>query len=723
MTLLLCECRKLYTRRYVIVIILIAILNVFLFTQDKYSDGVEKSKIVQVYEDIADLSIQESRELLEEECELLQIDIMQNIISKEQMLGLFSEESIQKYAQNGCKLYYCTDSSTEYNLINYVLKEVEEITNHPQYLEKMQQSAYQMSKSELFGNTNSFSNRNILRTAQKYADLQIQTVIASGIGVESLTTFGWTDCLILLLLISGAILLVATDRENGMQRLLQTTERGRTSVFRIKYVTLLLHTILITGLLIGMKSILVQLFYGFGDLSRPIQAVPDYLWSVLPWNVGQTLFVWLMLKLLVYWMFASVAFCLSTRLRRSTWVLLSMVILFGFGYIAVKLIDPYGSFSLLVTVNPITILQIEYFFQDYQNTNLMGYPVSSGLLCSIAIGLLVIIVFLLSDRFFRHPEYMQQTIHMSVRRQKLRVVTNLFRQEAYIFYISGYVAVLLLIFTGIETILYSSIDIPETRDDLYLKEYMSILEGSWTKEKEDFICAEREKIARADQELMKLDEQIQSGELTEFEADIRGIQYQKQKEWQVALDRVEEQLPSVKDGTAQFLYDTGYGYLLGSQGRTRGIQNMAVCAGMLMLCIVPYKCREYESGMIALICTMPRGRKKRIRIQFGVCLTLIIPCVIIAWLPDIIYIGKQFGYNGVSAPIQSLTYMIEFPLTCSILQFFILVLTGILVCMGLIVLLFYAISMCIKKTVPAVLVSGITILMMIIGSGIFFVVT
>ena len=326
MTLLLGECKKLYTRRYIAIIALIVFLNGFLIIQGKYSEGIEKTAVAQVYEDMADMSLTEAHIWLDTRCELLRIDFMQEALPLEQLRDIISEESLQIYAEQGCTLHYCTDSSAEYNLLHYVQEQITEAEQYPQYLENMQQSAKRMTSSSLFGNVSSFSNRNIAKTAKKYAGLRSQLAINNGVGIEELMASGWTDCLMVLLLTSGALLLILSDRENNMQILLQTTQCGRTAIFRAKYVVLILHTLLMTCLLIGSKAILVQLLYGFGDLSLPIQSIPAYLQSVLPCSVGKVLFAWLLAKTAVYWVFASIAFCFSTCLRKSVWALFSSVL-------------------------------------------------------------------------------------------------------------------------------------------------------------------------------------------------------------------------------------------------------------------------------------------------------------------------------------------------------------------------------------------------------------
>ena len=88
-----------------------------------------------------------------------------------------------------------------------------------------------------------------------------------------------------------------------------------------------------------------------------------------------------------------------------------------------------------------------------------------------------------------------------------------------------------------------------------------MLSGEWTQDKEDFLLTEREKIRNADAKLTELSSLVQQGELTELEASLRGIPYQKQKEWESALERAEVQLTDVKRGKATFLYDSGYEYL------------------------------------------------------------------------------------------------------------------------------------------------------------------
>ena len=711
MTLLLGECKKLYTRRYIAIIALIVFLNGFLIIQGKYSEGIEKTAVAQVYEDMADMSLTEAHIWLDTRCELLRIDFMQEALPLEQLRDIISEESLQIYAEQGCTLHYCTDSSAEYNLLHYVQEQIIEAEQYPQYLENMQQSAKRMTSSSLFGNVSSFSNRNIAKTAKKYAGLRSQLAINNGVGIEELMASGWTDCLMVLLLTSGALLLILSDRENNMQILLQTTQCGRTAIFRAKYVVLILHTLLMTCLLIGSKAILVQLLYGFGDLSLPIQSIPAYLQSVLPCSVGKVLFAWLLAKTAVYWVFASIAFCFSTCLRKSVWALLCLALFWGASYTAIQLLDPYGTFSLLVNVNPIHILRTELLLQTYRNTNLAGYPVSSVLLCATAAVIAWVLSFQLSARCFHHPERVKQTIKRRARKPKLRVSTNLFRQELYVLYISSGAVALIVIFLGIQAAFYPSIEFPITREDLYFKEYMTVLSGEWTQDKEDFLLTEREKIRNADAKLTELSSLVQQGELTELEASLRGIPYQKQKEWESALERAEVQLTDVKRGKATFLYDSGYEYLLGNQGIARGVQHMAICAFVLLLCIVPYKCREYESGLVSLVRTTAHGRKRRTDTQLCSCLTLALPCTVLAWLPGIIAIETQFGFNGLSAPVQSLGYLAEFPLTCSIIQFCALALLGVLFCACLTVLVCYAVSAWIKKTIPALLISGAAVVL------------
>ena len=165
----------------------------------------------------------------------------------------------------------------ELNLLGYYLDQYDAFDQYVSFTENLKTRAEQMKLSPLWGDANSFSYRNIQKTAADYEKLDEQLQVGINEGVMFLGNAFWTDWLLLLFAIYIGFMLFKWEHENNALNLVSSCVRGRGMLGIAKVVTALSLEIGAFMFLYGSNYAIAARLYGFGGLDRAIQSVSK-LW-------------------------------------------------------------------------------------------------------------------------------------------------------------------------------------------------------------------------------------------------------------------------------------------------------------------------------------------------------------------------------------------------------------------------------------------------------------
>ena len=102
-----------------------------------------------------------------------------------------------------------------------------------------------------------------------------------------------------ILLMAAVYFLILDEKKNKLYPLLRSASRGRAEVIGAKLGVMAGITGLLVLLLYGSNYLFIFYQYGFGNLTRPLQSVTAFYESPFRLTVGQYLWMYLLLKLVV----------------------------------------------------------------------------------------------------------------------------------------------------------------------------------------------------------------------------------------------------------------------------------------------------------------------------------------------------------------------------------------------------------------------------------------
>lgn len=190
------------------------------------------------------------------------------------------------------------------------------------------------------------------------------------------------------------------------------------------------------------------------------------------------------------------------------------------------------------------------------------------------------------------------------------------------------------------------------RNQAAYNHYLHQVEGKCTKETEDLLSKEAERIAKANSELQRLYGEYYDGKLTEKEFTSQIVAAEETVRYQKGFELLYEQYNGIRENTENrwFLYTNGWDGLLSHDS----LDLLFVL--LLLLLITPVFCQEYESKMDELILTEPKGARYYALHQIAlVVLVVCALCLLNSGMRYLFY-GWKYGLPNGDYPLQSLSF-------------------------------------------------------------------
>lgn len=472
----------------------------------------------------------------------------------------------------------------------------------------------------------SYEYRNVIRSREVYKGLEnVEPKLFYSGAVELLAGERLTDVVLLLCLLVGMELTVS---ERQIMALLKPTRRGGLPLIRAKIGTVLILSALGTVVLYGTNLAIGLLRCGSFPLDAPIQSVHGFLRS--PWHitVGQYILGFFLWKVL--WAGAvSASVFVVCHLGRSVMeccagFLLSLVLL------------PTGD--------------VERFFIQYRSRNIFGYPVFEGGCNLIAILLYMTVGFSLAIWLHLHGTVPARR-QIRLRRQA-KINTRMIVHEAgKVLFHQGGIWILTAL-TLIQIIGAARFDpwIPP-QERIYMQ-YSEILSGPVTEEKEYWLRSEEARYAELYDKLESYSQALGRGEMdAESYENLSGGILQQLDNEEVFL-RARDQYEQMKSLGYDYVCQTGYDCLLGSEGEREGLILMIQVLLSLSIALAPIHAVEQETNVELLRNATPwKTRSNRCKwiIQ---SLYALVACLI-AFVPQVWKIVVHYGLTGLESPAGS----------------------------------------------------------------------
>lgn len=543
-----------------------------------------------------------------------------------------------------------------------ISQQIEYINSYPDFISEMYDRAKAQSASSIFGDENSFSYKNLYKTADDYAGLEnTELRLVNSDSLTATVKYGLTDFFIIAVVLLICIYLFGYERDKGLYSLIRCTKFGRLKTIISKLAVLFVLSAFVSVLFIYSDFIVNDFLYGSTDLSVNVQSISKFRNCTLLVTAGQFLLLFALAKTIGIFVISSLLALVFICFSSSAAMYLTGLGAVGAEYLLYSLIGQNSFLNLLKYINIFYILDGSQFFGSYLNLNIFSNAVTSVPIVLGVFGIVFILCTIFSCVVFckRNQQKKANIFSKLFEKIKLRFFringsTSVLKGEIFKFTIQNKMAVvlvLLLVFAVVSSFGMVRYPYSEVSDADY-KAYIEYLEGDITSEKETYITEQQQYF---DDLRQRLDEIAVNSELSEstkqaMSKSIENILNSKG----VAFDRVTEQynrlLGLKSDGVkARFIDENIYSTFVSS--KTREWNDFALLCLVLLIAVPCVFSVEYKNGMINLIRPTKNGKTKLFVRKIAVLLMFTLFSFISVYLPYFIRFINTYGTKSFATPI------------------------------------------------------------------------
>lgn len=556
---------------------------------------------------------------------------------------------------------------------------------YPEFLAGTAKQAETLSQIKLSGEPGSFIKRNIKKTGDDFKKLSgVQAVYGENRGIVLFSDYHLTDIIFLGIIL---LLVFGFDEENskGLKFIIRTTVKGRMCLAVYRVIGLVIGTAAMAVLLYGGNILAAYISFGDMELTRPIQSVPEFMRCSFNISIGQYFIYQTLLKCVAV-LAAAVLLYLFISIFNSLITAIAFAALTVASLMLYSLILPTSSLNILKFANIVALLKTDDFFREYCNLNIFGIPVGMLVVSLIFAAILLIIASIfaiaINGRIYDKPAAVplyNVTDKLSSFLSKKRPQLPLFLWEGLkiLIYQKGIVFIAICFLIPLSSALkYRYLYAFDKFELDWHKKYDGVITRELLNEMNDEHLVLSEKLERATEEL---DKYLREGGSPYTIGYMNAEKDRNNLEKQVkALERIIE----TTESGLQYYEETGrkvwlikpysYEMLLKDDIKTVQRNTLYILLGIIgaFAAVMSY---ERQNGMTLTIRTAYRGRLRLIAIKLLWIFVISVSFALAVHFIQFFQISSSImQYNDLSVPIQSLSFMRDFPIYISIRLYLIL---------------------------------------------------
>ena len=321
-------------------------------------------------------------------------------------------------------------SDTELKVYQELEAAYREVLNFDTFKVSVESNARTMLSFSIFADKNSFSGRNILKTADDLSDIRALTVLpADGTGLLQMETYIVSDILMLILLCFISFQVYGIDAKTGINKIISSTPKGEKNLKLIQLCVISSFAVICAALIYGSNMIQTGLFAGFPELTAEIHGIEEFRNIPYPCSVGLFLILHFSWKLFYIFSTSAVIQLIAYKFEsgKTAWIITGGLAISGFLLWFCLPSDPVA--EIFRYLNIIGLADTKKMVGDYLNLNLFGYPAELK-----AVGLIMLtLCFCLSAVLLLHVHPFRLKPHLQTRKNPFlkRAAFGLARYEAY----------------------------------------------------------------------------------------------------------------------------------------------------------------------------------------------------------------------------------------------------------------------------------------------------
>ena len=573
---------------------------------------------------------------------------------------------------NTAILILCADPAKEITQTGEELRAY--LEHYPEFIDKTVANGEVMSILSVY--QSGFAEDHVKKTTDAYRELDdIELGYGDNRGIVLLVQYRLTDIFQLAFLFLVVMSLFA-ERKKGLTYVVRSTLHGRGTLFLQRLAVLVCATVLGGVLLYASAFLGIQMTFGVDNLSRSIQSLPEFMKCPFPLSIAEYLLVSWGVKLLGSLLAAVILYVILGIF--SKFVAYALIIVFLLGeVVAAWLIEPISAWNVLRYLNLVTAVQADGYFTDCVYLNLFG-KAAPGLVSCIVLIVVLLFVSAVIGYFIHGVLYVTQNRSLDKLLERFQcfierhaLQRSLPGWETYKLCLKQGAILLLVGLTVLQVSLSFRYNYYYAIDG---KERLSFIKyhGALTQEVLD--SAEHEMVLLKDAAVF-LEETLEGiRNKTPFNAMYYNMVNEKleenlanQRGLQVVLDDMRDGM-AYTERTGRTVYTIQpYTYDL-LMNRDQQVKQRAAFLELMVIvvCMAGVYAFERQNHMQQMILSSYRGRwmnrvtKPVVAMGFCALTTIGLHAV------QMVHIGSMMGFNDLNVPIQSLSFMREFPFYLSI---------------------------------------------------------
>lgn len=513
---------------------------------------------------------------------------------------------------------------------------------------------------QLFHN-NPYTLRNIDKTTQDYQSLQnIPITWYGGKALTLVLRFSVTDILMFLFLSYCILLSVLDTKRNGMLSFLRTMPYGRESLAFAKMNALFIICLFVIFIFYGINM-------AFTDpmsisFASPLQCLWGYMRSTWKVSIGMYVLIYLLCKLLVLFLLTLVLFflgCIASHVIYYYSAILGIAIINGICY---TLGSHVGKIEFLKYFNLFFFFSTGKATALYHNYNFCGYPISMHIINMISSIFFVAVFTILGCKCFAtiHKQYSKFSIFnkkiniLGIKKHKIKHHL-IFCTECYKLFYGNRIIIFFILICFFQLYQYSMKSAHWYEDELYYRNYITMVEGDYTEEKWKYLQTEQKKINAAKKQFDKLDSQFNSNQISESYYTRMAEPYLQEMKKENALNRAIDYVAYIKslDNHAGILYTRGWEYLSKNTISLKNTESLILYFICIILSLSGIYAQEYQHETMELLNTYPYQNRivhyKKLLI-LGICIGFFI----LIYIPELIWTYKEYSLGGLFYSLDSI---------------------------------------------------------------------
>ena len=673
MKILCFEIRKLFTGKSPLVFLLIVLLAaVFFDLRQGWDRYYPYEAYAALCSDVLSLPENEREAYLRENTDKYTAfyNIENGIISTD------NEENAEYILQyeNSAETTYTDSIFLEYYLFSDVYEQYMNVAHYSEHLSDILAQADSMSGLSVFGNANSFEQKNISATAEVYGRLNnVTPCFSDTVGLNDLLSFSPDQLLILAAAVFGAFFIVMEERRTGSIRIAVVTKNGKSVLALGKLGALFIWCAANVVLLFAAKLAITGVNYDVSALFLPIQSVQGFL--DCPYDITAAGFIALSLFFEIIASFiCTLLFAFIFTVKKYIAGSIAGVILIALQFVMYQQVDNLSFFGALKYFNLSAVLHFFETGKTFTAVNIFQAPVSTVAIISVFTLFFTLLLCIAFTASFAKSDLNFHELSLRIKSGRIPPV-SLFHSESHrTLVINGGLFVLIILLalsiydTANDKIHYEAID-------GYYELYLNEIDGMTLSETADFITAEEKQLSDLQDRLFELGESYQNSEISSGTYMVAAASLQNELAKRPAFQLLVEQYSyiSEENPSADFVcYMNINKYMNMGEREEKGIRSVLYMQLALLLMICPLFAGFTAEEQRLVSCTK-NGQAKLLRIRLYICILSAITIFLCTNLPELVALFSENRPSDLSAAVQSLAYFRDAAADMSIGLYFALI--------------------------------------------------